>query len=61
MEDDVAARPPGYTIGQDISTLSVEELERSIVLLREEAERLERELRARGSTKAAAEALFRRG
>lgn len=60
MEDKAVEGPLQYTIGQDISTFSVEELKRSIAALREEAERLERELQARGSTKATAEALFRR-
>jgi len=61
MDEDAAAGPPQYTIGQDLSTLSVEELNRMIGILREEIARLEQELHAKDSTKAAAEALFRRG
>ncbi len=40
--------------------LSVGELEERIVQLRAEIERLEAELKSKGSTKEAAEALFRR-
>jgi len=60
MDEDAAAGPPKYTIGQDLSTLSVEELRRTIGVLRDEIVRLEQELRSKDSTKAAAEALFRR-
>jgi len=61
MDEDATIRPPQYTIGQDLSTFSVEELRRTIGLLQDEIERLEQELRSKDSTKAAAEALFRRG
>ncbi len=60
MEEDVTAGPPEYVIGQDISTFSVEELKRAVERLHEEIARLEHELEAKGSSKAAAEALFRR-
>ncbi|MET2832748.1 DUF1192 domain-containing protein [Mesorhizobium shangrilense] len=53
------ARP--HEIGQDLSLLSVSELSERIGILREEIARLEAELKAKGSTKSAAEALFRRG
>ena len=49
-----------HEIGQDLSLLSVAELNERIVALRAEIVRLEAELAAKGSTKAAAEALFRR-
>ncbi|WEX09908.1 DUF1192 domain-containing protein [Chelativorans sp. AA-79] len=61
MDEDAAAGPPQYIIGQDLSTFSVEELKRTIALLREEIARVEQELSSKDSTKAAAEALFRRG
>lgn len=61
MEEEAPKRQPAYVLGQNLSTLSVEELKRTIGLLREEIARLEEELRAKDSTKAAAEALFRRG
>lgn len=53
------ARP--HEIGQDLSLLSVGELSERIALLRAEIARLEAELGAKGSSKVAAEALFRRG
>ncbi len=59
--DDEPKKPKRlHEIGQDLSLLSVGELEERIVQLRAEIERLETELQAKGSTKAAAEALFRR-
>jgi uncharacterized small protein (DUF1192 family) len=61
MDEDAAAGPPQYRIGQDLSTLSVDDLSNTIALLREEIARLEQELRSKDSTKAAAEAIFRRG
>ncbi len=48
-----------FEIGQDLALLSVDELGDCITLLREEITRLEGELKAKGSTKVAAEALFR--
>ena len=62
--DDEDGRPPkkaAHEMGQDLSALSVEELTERIALLRDEIARLEAELKAKGSTKSAAEALFRRG
>ncbi len=49
-----------HEIGQDISLLSVAELEERIGQLHREIERLEAEREAKGSTRLAAEALFRR-
>ena len=60
--DDEPKKPArAHEIGQDISLLSVAELRERIALLREEIVRLEAELAAKGTTKDAAEALFRRG
>jgi uncharacterized small protein (DUF1192 family) len=53
------ARP--HEIGQDLSLLSLSELSERIGILREEIARLEAELETKGTTKSAAEALFRRG
>jgi uncharacterized small protein (DUF1192 family) len=59
--DDEPKKPKRvHEIGQDLSLLSVGELEERIVQLRAEIERLEAELKSKGSTKEAAEALFRR-
>ena len=60
MDEDKAVPKPHFTIGQELSTLSVEELRRTIDLLRKEIARLELELASKDTTKAAAEALFRR-
>lgn len=49
-----------HEIGQDLSALSVGELEERIGLLRGEILRLEAEKAAKGATRNAADALFRR-
>lgn len=49
-----------HEIGQDLSALSVGELEERIGLLREEIVRLEGEKAAKGATRNAADALFKR-
>ncbi len=56
-EERKPAKP--YEIGQDLALLSVDELGDRITQLREEIVRLEEELKSKGSTKVAAEALFR--
>ena len=59
--DDEPAKPKRvHEIGQDLSLLSVDELDERIAQLKAEILRLENELKAKGSTKLAAEALFRR-
>ena len=59
--DEEAAKPKRvHEIGQDLSTLSVDELGARIGQLREEIARIVAELAAKGSTRQAAEALFRR-
>jgi len=60
FEEEARKPPAAHVVGQDISLLSVAELETRIGLLRDEIRRLEEETRARGATKSAAEALFRR-
>ena len=51
----------GHQIGQDLSLLSVDELQKRIGQLREEIARLEQEVASKGATRNAAEALFKRG
>lgn len=59
--DDEPLKPKRvHEIGQDLSLLSVSELNERIGQLRQEIERLEAELQSKGATKLAAEALFRR-
>jgi len=50
-----------HEIGQDLSLLSVDELNERIAQLREEIRRLEAERAAKDATRSAADALFRRG
>lgn len=59
--DDEPVRPSNvHTIGQDLSLLSVEEIRQRVELLKSEIVRLEDALVAKGSTRDAAEAFFRR-
>lgn len=61
FDDEEPKKPSSaHVIGQDLSLLSVEELRHRIEMLREEIARIEGELTAKGATKDAAEALFRR-
>ena len=60
FDDEPVKRLKGHEIGQDLSLLSVGELDERIGLLRAEIERLEAERQAKSTTKTAAEALFRR-
>lgn len=60
FDDEPAKRQKGHEIGQDLSLLSVGELNERIALLRAEIARLETEVQSKGTTKTAAEALFRR-
>jgi uncharacterized small protein (DUF1192 family) len=59
--DEEPAKPKiGYRIGQDLSLLSIDELELRIGELKEEIMRLEKEIEAKGVTRNAAESLFRK-
>jgi len=49
-----------HEIGQDLSLLSAEELRERIAMLKAEIARLESDLDAKGVSRAAAEAFFRR-
>lgn len=60
LEEEPLRKTRPHEIGQDLSLLSVADLDERIVLLRAEITRIEAELAAKGSTKQAAEALFRR-
>jgi len=61
FDDEPRKKPKAHEIGQDLSLLSVGELSERIEMLRAEIGRLEAERAAKGVTKSAAEALFRRG
>lgn len=60
IDDEPRKKPATHEIGQDIALLSVGELTDRIAVLRGEISRLEAELKAKDTTKSAAEALFRR-
>lgn len=60
IDDEPRKKPATHEIGQDIALLSVGELTERIAVLRGEISRLEAELKAKDTTKSAAEALFRR-
>lgn len=60
FDDEPKKKPLAHEIGQDLSLLSVGELDERIGLLKAEIVRLEAELAAKGTTKSAAEALFKR-
>jgi uncharacterized small protein (DUF1192 family) len=59
IEDDRPVKKPAHEIGQDVSLVSIGELEERIALLRGEIERLEREVVARRASRSAADAVFR--
>lgn len=50
-----------HVVGEDLARLSAGELTERIAQLKAEIVRVEAELSSKGATKAAAEALFRRG
>ncbi|MEB2845731.1 DUF1192 family protein [Rhizobiales bacterium RZME27] len=59
LDDDRPKKPLAHEIGQDLSTLSVDEIDKRVALLREEIARLEAEKVTKASGKAAAENLFK--
>lgn len=60
FDDEPTGPKRRHEIGQDLSLLSVADLDERIALLREEIVRLEADKVAKGATKLAAEALFKR-
>jgi uncharacterized small protein (DUF1192 family) len=59
--DDLKPKPkPGVTLGEDLKTLSVGELEARIADLQREIERVQAELGAKKAHEAAAAAVFKR-
>ena len=52
-------KPKGVTLGDDISRLSVEQLEERLALVAEEQARVEAEIAAKRSARAAADAVFK--
>ncbi len=60
MDEDGPARKSGFSIGEDLSLLSVDELEQRIADCEMEIERIRAELAAKKSSMAAADAFFRK-
>ena len=60
FEDDRPKKKSSHEIGADLSLLSADELRHRVGLLRAEIERLEAEIAAKGSSRNAAEGLFRK-
>ena len=60
FDDEPVKKKVVHEIGQDLSALSVGELEERIAQLSAEIERLQAEKSAKGVTRNAADALFRR-
>ncbi|CAA9335164.1 MAG: hypothetical protein AVDCRST_MAG90-1691 [uncultured Microvirga sp.] len=58
-EEKPPSKPPAHEIGQDLSRLSVAELEERIAILQREIERLGEARAAKEATKLAADAFFR--
>jgi len=59
-ENQPRKKPPAIVIGEDLSTMSEHELIARIALLESEVERSREAIDARKSTKAAADAFFRK-
>jgi len=60
FDDDRPVKKVSHEIGADLSTLSVDELNARIALLREEIGRIEAEVASKSSSRSSAESLFRK-
>jgi uncharacterized small protein (DUF1192 family) len=59
FDDEAVKKPRGHEVGMPIDTMSVEELNERIGMLRSEIARLEEAIAARQKTKAAADSIFK--
>ncbi len=59
IDNDKPKRPTSHDVGSDLSSLSIEELEQRIVLLKDEMARLETEKQKKAVDRRAADSLFR--
>lgn len=59
-EEPPLKKPQPHTIGEDLSRLSVDELEERIERLRAEIERLEEAIAAKRASRSSADSFFRR-
>jgi uncharacterized small protein (DUF1192 family) len=61
FEEDLPRKKPAHELGQDLSLLSLKEIDERVALLEAEIERLKQARQAKDATKSAADALFRKG
>ena len=59
FDEEAVKKPKGHEVGMPIDTMSIEELNERIEMLRQEIVRLEAGIAARKQTKAAADSLFK--
>lgn len=59
-DDETPRRIPPHAVGEDLASLSLEELTERIAILRSEIARVEEALRAKRASADAADAVFRR-
>ena len=59
MDDDPVRRAPAYQLGTPLDTLSVDELEHTIALLREEIGRIEAAIKAKTASRSVADSVFK--
>ena len=59
-DDDQPRRKRGHDLGEDLATLSLEELANRISLLRAEIARIEEAIRSKQASASAADAFFKR-
>ncbi|MCV0394291.1 MAG: DUF1192 domain-containing protein [Rhizobiaceae bacterium] len=60
FDDEPVKKVPSHTIGQSLATLSVDDLEERIKLLKSEISRLEGEKAAKSKSRQTADSIFRR-
>lgn len=60
FDDDKPVKKTSHEIGADLSTISVDELNKRIELLRQEIARIEAEIAAKSSSRNVAESLFKK-
>jgi uncharacterized small protein (DUF1192 family) len=59
FDEDEVRKPKGHEVGMPLDSMSVDELEERIALLKSEIGRLEQAIGARKNTRAAADSLFK--
>jgi len=59
MDEETPQKPRHHTLGEDLSRLSVRELEELRAACLAEAERIAAEIETKGATRAAAESVFK--